>query len=98
MLCVVFQLRQNGEKLPGDVVRTRPVQGYLVMEQRAGWSVHDAMLFKARDSTTELLQRLEYAQVVKVRGGILMRGFEVKTFHENIPQAWWCVPGLMGMT
>lgn len=27
------------------------------------------------------------------RGGILMRGFEIKKFHENIPQAWWCVPG-----
>lgn len=93
MFCVVFQLRRNGEKLPVGIVRSGPTQGYLVLQQRAGWPIHDAMLLKARGSTTELLQRLEYAQVVKVRGGILMRGFEIKKFHENIPQAWWCVPG-----
>jgi len=90
VLCCVYRLRREGQRLSPDEVKQTKALGYLKYGKRGGWPTHDATL---RDSDGELLLELMYCSLVKIeRGGILMRGREPIDCQSSHPQTWWILP------
>lgn len=93
MLCVVYQLRRHGEKLPPDEVRAGPTPGYLVLDRRGGQPVQDARLYDKKGGTELMALSLVYR--VKIDDGIMLQGFVERSYQKHDRQAWWVLPGLM---
>lgn len=103
MLVDVVCMRENGRKLPGDLLRTlRPARGELTIELRHANNPHgptpyryvDASLHAGK-SRAELLLPLREAWVGRLRGdAFVVYGFETYTprigASFQCPQAWWC--------
>ena len=93
MLCVVYQLRQRGAKLPPEEERTRPHPGYLIFDKRGGTPVHDAKLYDKKGGKELLV--LEYAHLVRVDEGMMLYGFVPAGYQQRDRQTWWVLPGPM---
>jgi hypothetical protein len=99
VICVLYQLSRGGKtqprrkKAPSEVARSHPVLGYLVLDRRDVVPETYAWLFDREGSNRELLATLKHAQVIKVQGGMLLRGLEDAGHREHQRQAWWCLPG-----
>lgn len=92
MLCVVYQLRRRGEKLPPEEVRRHPVPGWLIFDKRGGSPVLDARLYDKKGGKELLV--LEHAHLVKIDEGMMLRGFEAGGgYQKHYRQGWWVLPG-----
>jgi len=96
VLCTVYLLRKNGERLPREQVRATATVGDVTYDRRAhGSPEYWAWL---RDPDTQVTQaNLLSAKVMKMRGnGIMIGGWEEQPGGPPVRQAWWCVPRLGG--
>lgn len=98
MQCVVYVLRRAGKKLPLDVVKSRPHQGWLVLgdDSRKFYPRPAARLFSTHATRIDVITPIVQAHVIKIeRGGILIFGQEEADERQapDPPQAWWCMPG-----
>ncbi len=90
VLCCVYQLRRDGQRLSPEEVKQTKALGYLTYGKRGGHPVNDA---KLRDSNGDLLLEMEHATLAKIeRGGILLRGMERVEYQRHVRQAWWVLP------
>lgn len=99
MQCVVYVLRGDGAKLTREEVRARPAAGWLYFGQdtrKVYPSVSDRLFRSDRDQV-DLLEPLLYASVKAIeRGGILLVGKQEVRSSVTQPQAWFCLPGVLG--
>ena len=103
VLCVTYVLRRNGQKLPTEIARARPVVGWLELGRDPVKCYPEtiARLLKNEGTELELVTTLVHAHVRKIsRGGLLICGQEVQLGYgaPNFPQAWWVKPGLLDDT
>lgn len=103
MLCYVYRIRREGQKLHPDDIRFGRDRGDL----RFGYRLLRGQLkiMKAQlldqDGVTYVIPVLDRARLVKIEGdGILLTGIEIIPITRGIkniksndyPQTWWCVP------
>jgi hypothetical protein len=96
MQCVVYVLRQRGDKLDPATVRARPVEGWLYFGQdtRKVYPSECARLFKSERDPLDLIEPMVTAVVRKIeRGGVLISGAEEVRSGVINRQSWYCVPG-----
>ncbi|MGR4869997.1 hypothetical protein ACIPRI_14175 [Variovorax sp. LARHSF232] len=65
--------------------------GWLIYGNRGGTPVKDARLYDKKGGK-ELLT-LEHAFLVKVDGGIMLRGLQEAGYQQHVRQGWWVLPG-----
>ena len=91
VLCVFYQLRRFGERLPDEEVKQRPVEGMLLVEKQGNRVTTWA---RRLDPKTRVPQdELQSAEILKVDGGVLVAGWEEHPGRAPTRQTWWCVPG-----
>lgn len=97
MLVVAYVLRYHGEKLDGEIVRSRPVQGWLYLgpDMRKQYPADCARLFPSDGVESDLIEPMVHPSVRTKRGGLLVRGLEEVRSSVTRRQAWFCVPGLL---
>lgn len=96
VLCVIYVLRRAGEKLPAEVVRTRPHVGwlYLGQDERKFFPQVTARLYRDSKTEVDVIDPLICAHVKAIkRGGILIAGQNEVRSSMVERQAWWAVPG-----
>lgn len=95
MLCTVFELKANGQRIPPEDVRASGVQGDLrITRQRpSGMPVVEATVL---DSQGYALLTMSQPEVRLIDAtGILMHGYQPGgSGWELVPQIWWCVPDI----
>lgn len=71
MHCVVYVLRRSGTKLPLDVVKSRPYQGWLIIgkDTRKFYPRPVARLFKTPTKLIDVIAPVVQAHVVKIERG-----------------------------
>lgn len=97
----VYRLRDNGERLHGDVIERRgPAMGELIYKQRVTRSeIFCAALF-AEDMCTYVVPLLDRARLLQMtpKGMMLIgievipRGTSIKASADYYRQSWWCLP------
>lgn len=96
MFCVVYVLRRAGEKLPAEVVRTRPHVGWLHLgeDARKFYPQEVARLFRNEKDEVDVLDPIISVGRVRTKGGgLLIFGREEVRQSVTIPQTWWARPG-----
>lgn len=97
MHCLAYVLRQAGEKLPLEVVKSRPYPGWLFYgnDSRKFYPRTVARLFETAKTKVDVIEPLIQAHIKKIEnGGILIYGADEATEYQqpDPPQVWWCVP------
>lgn len=96
MHAVVYVLRRSGEKLPPDVVKSRPYVGWLHWGQdsRKYYPQEAVRLFQRQGTEMDVVEPLAHPIMRKIdRGGMLITGTEEVRNSITQRQAWWVVPG-----
>jgi hypothetical protein len=96
MLVVVYVLRRHGVKLPQEVVRSRPVPGWLSMraDTNQGLPTVTARLYRPENQLVDIVTPLINASVKSIeRGGMMIVGDEEGHSGVADRQTWWCLPG-----
>lgn len=95
MQCTLYVLRETGEKLPVEHVRTNGRRGWIEVDRFRYGPVLSARFFRSKPEPAlrynELLE-LDCLELKIVRGGILLSGLEKIGDHKHARQTWWIVP------
>lgn len=92
MEVTVYLLREHGEKLDREAVRATAMRGVLKFGRHVVVPEHEARLFGPGGNE---LAMLRCAQVMRIEGGILIRGSITEyddAGQHHYMQTWWCVP------
>ncbi|WP_019700419.1 hypothetical protein [Paracidovorax oryzae] len=99
MYCTVYRLRSEGEKLAQPDVRSTAVSGWLIYRAKREDGAPERHAYLVRDERgriglEEVLPTLQFVDVRAIdRGGILMRGLELRSNpYQQLRQTWWIVP------
>ncbi len=95
MLCTVYVLYRDGQKLPKEEVRASPISGHLIVGQcpNRRYPMKVAQLLSLEDGQEFALPTLDSAVVVGIkRGGILITGNDAPSLGHFRLQRWWVVP------
>lgn len=105
MYCTVYRLRREGAKLAPPDVRATAVAGWLLFRAKREDGAPEPHAYLLRDENgriglEEVLPTLKFADLRAIeRGGILLRGREIRTNpYQQIRQTWWVVPAGAGAT
>ncbi len=95
VLCVVYRLHQNGEKLPKEVVRQHASTGWLYYgpDDVRGHRAVVAQLLSLDELNDNLLPQLVDAKLLTIkRGGMLFDGYVSQYYGQREHQRWWVLP------
>lgn len=96
MWVVVYQLRRLGEKLPPEIVRSRPAAGWLYWgeDTRKAYPQESARLFEKANTQVDVIDPLLFPVMKKIaRGGMLINGQQEYRSSVSHRQTWWVLPG-----
>lgn len=97
MLCTIYLCRRNGEKLPPDIIRTRPNIGWLVVDQdpRTSTPREVARLVRNEKLAVDVVEPMINVRVRVKRDGLLITGEEEQAGYQTPThqQTWWCRVG-----
>lgn len=94
MHCTVYRLRRDGVKLPTEEVRASGVSGWLETGSYMHHPGTQARLFVSKEAAARrdghYLIELNIPSLGRIKGGILLRGFD--GMYNSQKQVWWVVP------
>jgi len=94
VLCTVYICRRNGEKLPPDLVRTRPNIGWIVVDRdpRTAAPREMARLVRNEKLDVDVIPPIINVRVRIKLNGLLISGEEEEPGREarKVRQTWWC--------
>ncbi|WP_369658368.1 hypothetical protein [Variovorax sp. V15] len=93
-MCDVYILYESGQPLPEEVVRARPVRGWLCYgDAGRNYPHEEAHLYRSRSDAAEVAPFVDYARVKKIkRGGLRIEGLQQHGYNDHWKQVWWCLP------
>lgn len=105
MHCLVYQLRERGERLPREIAIERGTPGYLkvwgnVFDKGSSRELLAHLEDKPSTFAIDVIPPLSRVRLLAVKGnGFCLRGDERvlvgdgrKATHQIYDQSWWCVP------